>query len=535
MERSGDGLLQIRFPFDRSLVDRVKALPRRRWHASERFWSAPEDDVVEVVELLVDEGFQFDSGTQELYIAMGGSQELVAAASAGVPDLPLFFDEAPAEKPSATTAAPDDWSVARLNQFVSDLLAGAFPAPIWIVGEISGFNKNAHRKHVGFELIERDGNSRTEAKASAILFERTGADIERQLKRAGNPFKLEDEIEVRMRVRVDLYAPWGQYRLVIEELDVEYTLGEAARRREQIVRKLTEEGLHQINPSLPLPQMPLRIGLITSLQSDAYNDVLRSFGDSGYAFDITVHGARVQGHSTEPSVLNALDWFAERAEQFDLLLICRGGGSRTDLIWFDNERLGRAVAHFPLPIIIGIGHEQDQSVLDAIARSCKTPTAAAQAVIERVQESDEQTEGVAAALFEAAAAHVEAAARQQAERGQRLVFIATHRLENERSRLNHLRSRCAQAARHLWARERDRIAQIGRRLPLEASRPLGDQQRQLEATVPRLLRAARQRVTQAGQQIDGLERQRRLVDPQRVVERGFAILRDEENRVVPSI
>ena len=395
VEHDGQRTLQIRFPFDRALVDRIKSLPNRRWNASDKFWFVPENDVVLVVDLLADDGFEFDEATRGLYAALGGSRVLGESARrsalATASDLPLFAGTEPELEPTATSQTTD-LSVGVLNARVKDLLAGAFPAPVWLVGEISGFNKSVHRKHIGFELIERTETGGSVSKVSAILFDSTRQEIERQLSEAGDPFHLEDEISVRFEVRVDLHVPWGQYRVVIERLDVHYTLGEAARRREEIVHRLTVAGLHEINRSLELPALPLRVGLITSLGSDAYNDVLRSLSESGYAFEVMVHGARVQGQSTEPSVLNALDWFAERSDRFDAILICRGGGSRTDLVWFDTERLGRAVALFPLPVIVGIGHEQDRSVLDAVARSCKTPTAAAGLLVEQTARALARTE-----------------------------------------------------------------------------------------------------------------------------------------------
>jgi len=193
---------------------------------------------------------------------------------------------------------------------------------------------------------------------------------------------------------------------VVEELDVHYTLGEAARRREEIVRRLTEQGLLGLNTSLPLAALPLRVGLVTSLGSDAYNDVLRTLEESGFAFRVLAHGARVQGHATEPSVLNALDTLRRHADALDVVLICRGGGSRTDLAWFDSETLGRAVAEFPLPVIVGIGHEQDRSVLDEVGRRCKTPTAAAALLVETVRAGLDAIETAASGLLDLAARRV---------------------------------------------------------------------------------------------------------------------------------
>jgi exodeoxyribonuclease VII large subunit len=505
--------LQIRFPFDRALVDLIKSLPSRRWNASEKFWSVPEDDVVLVVDLLVDDGFEFDEVTRDLYTALGGSRVLGQAgqrpAAASIDDLPLFAGTQPQAEPAAVAPNPD-LSVGVLNARVKDLLAGAFPTPLWLVGEISGFNKSAHRKHAGFELIERTEDGGSVSKVSAILFESTRRDIKRQLEAAGNPFRLEDEISVRFSVRVDLHVPWGQYRVVIERLDVHYTLGEAARRREEIVRRLTAAGMHQVNRELELPALPLRVGLITSLGSDAYNDILRSLGESGYAFDVTVHGARVQGQSTEPSVLNALDWFAQRSDRFDTILICRGGGSRTDLVWFDTERLGRAVALFPLPVIVGIGHEQDHSVLDAVARSCKTPTAAAGLLVECTTRALARTEDAGHEILDLAAEWIERQHRESEERAKRLATAARHQLDLARGRLHQIERQARSSAHAALHTSRERLAVSMHRIPREARR---------------LLELGSERLA---------SRRRRLVllDPRRVVERGYAILRRQDRSVL---
>jgi exodeoxyribonuclease VII large subunit len=524
VEHDGKRALQIRFPYDRDLVDLIKTLPGRRWNASERFWFVPENQAVDVVDALAGEDFAFDEATRRLYVALGGTRALDAAPVAR--DLPLFADVDFDEPVS------DDLSVAALNRRVRDLLRGAFPAPVWLVGEISGFNKSAHRKHVGFEMIERDEQGTTVSKISAILFEHTRREIEQQLKHAGDPFRLEDEISVRLEVRIDVKVEWGKYQVVVERLDPDFTLGEAARRREEIVRRLTEAGLHEINPALDLPTLPLRVGLITSLGSDAYNDVLRSLRESGYAFDVTVHGARVQGNSTEPSVLNALDWFARRADEFDALLICRGGGSRTDLTWFDTERLGRAVALFPLPVIVGIGHEQDRSVLDAVARSCKTPTAAAGLLVERVAAAAERVETIGAGILAGAAERIDRSGRRSEECAARLARAVRHRLDLAGNRLDQIERQTRSSSRAALASARERLALFARRIPREGRRLLDRSLDALHRIETGLGPATRRGLERERERLEGRHRRLDLVHPRRVIERGYAILRREDDTVL---
>jgi exodeoxyribonuclease VII large subunit len=483
----GAGSFQIRFPFDRRLVELVKSLPRRRFLPVEKIWSVPDDDVVALVELLQPEGFTFDDEARNRYADRGGAKTL---------------------RTDAVDA--EHYSVSRLNREVKAALAAAFPQPIWLVGEISGFNRSQHKKHVGFSLIEREATGTQAFQVQAILFEGVRAEIERKLAAAGHPFRLEDEVEVRVRVRVDLYDAWGAYRVQIEDLDLAFTLGEAARRREEIVRQLTAEGLLERNARLPLPILPLRLGLITSLSSDAYHDVLRTFRESGYAFTVTAHGARVQGRATESSVLNALDWFRPRQEHFDAILICRGGGSRTDLAWFDTLALGRAVALFPIPILCGIGHEQDVSVLDHVARHAKTPTAAAAFLVDAVTLALRRVEELGSTILDEARLFIGTEKRNRRDAAQRLARATTRGIEASRALLSALARQVGQGVRRDLASEKQRVR--------EAS----------FALVPR----ARRALAQEGERVELRARRLYLLDPRRVVERGYAILRGANGRVV---
>jgi len=298
------------------------------------------------------------------------------------------------------------------------------------------------------------------------------------------------------------------------------------------VRRLTEEGLHAVNTAIELPALPLRLGLITSLGSDAYNDVLRSLGESGYAFDVTVHGARVQGNSTEPSVLNALDWFAARADDFDAVLICRGGGSRTDLTWFDTEKLGRAVALFPLPVVVGIGHEQDTSVLDAVARSCKTPTAAAGLLVECVAEAAARVEEAGAGIVSGAAELIETKGRRSAEFAKRLVVATRHRLDMAASRLEQIERRTRASSRSSLSGASERLVLFARRIPREGRRLLDRSVDTLGRIETGLAPAARRGLGLERERLDGRGRRLELVHPRRVIDRGYTILRREDGSVL---
>lgn len=521
------GGLQVRFPFDRRLVDLIKSLPRRRWLAAEKLWWVPEEDAVALVDLLAPEGFAFDEAVQRLYADLGGRLALEPTAPSPRPRPPGLFDD-----PAPEAETVDAYTVGRLNREVAAILERAFPTPLWLVGEISGFNRGRHKRHVGFSLVERDPDGAQVSQIAAILFEESRRRIEAKLEAAGGPFALEDEVEVRLLVRVDLYEAWGAYRVVVEDLDVAFTLGEAARRREEIVRKLSADGLLDKNTALPFPTLPLRVGLITSLGSDAFHDVIRTLSESGFAFRVTAHGARVQGRSTEPSVLNALDWFRPRLAHFDVLVICRGGGSRTDLAWFDSEALGRAVAEFPVPVVVGIGHEQDVSVLDHVGWRAKTPTAAAGMLVERVREGLERVGALGAAVLRAAGELLrsERAARRETARrlaGAVRAFLGVERVEGRRRREHLVRA----AGRRLDV-ARTALQTSARQLGQAAHRDLAEERRRAVQAVRALGPKAARLLALEAERSSARDRRLHLVDPRRVVERGYAILRTRAGGVV---
>ncbi len=521
VEKRDDRLL-ISFEYEPRLVQLVRGLPQSRWDPENRHWSVPAEHVISVVELLRTEGFQFDQATQELY------QQRLNSSGQGL-------------------------TVSQLNALVRKTLLSAFPMPVWVVGEILGYQKSAHKRIVDFHLVERQGD-KIVAQVEAYLFPEARDFIETKLKKAGNPFQLEDELTVRVLARVDLWAQEGVYRLIIEDLDINYTLGEAARRREEILRKLAQEGILEKNKGLPFPLFPLRVGLITSLGSDAERDVLRTLSESGFAFKVTIHGARVQGRFTEISILNALTWFRERAKEFDVILICRGGGSRAELSWFDSEALARAVANFPIPVVIGIGHEADWSVLDYVGWRAKTPTAAAKLLVERVQKSLEEMKEKLRKIEDKAKERIAKEKEGQKERFHRLGSSLARLLEGEREGLAQRKDRILAAVWKELRHAKETLRKAGRSLPSLVGQALGQAKGRLSLAQLRLLRSARRELLLAKralieekelilgraslllrgetERLDLKEKRLWALDPKRVVERGFAILRLENGRAV---
>ncbi|MDQ3385144.1 MAG: exodeoxyribonuclease VII large subunit, partial [Actinomycetota bacterium] len=274
----------------------------------------------------------------------------------------------------------ETFTVGQVTMRVHRAVAAAFPAEVWVRGEVEGLRPPNAGGHVYLSLCEK-ARGRDTATLGAVLLRKSRLRIDAAL--AAHPgFRLSDGIEVRVRGR--LQYGFGRIQLVVSEIDPVHTLGRLAAARDRVLDALDAEGLVGRNASLPLPLAPLRLAVVTSDGSAACHDVLHELAASGLGFRVGLVDARVQGHGAEASLLAGLTRAISSGP--DLVLLVRGGGSRTDLAAFDSERIARLIAGAPIPVLTGIGHEIDSSVADLVAhRAHKTPTACAAAVVEQVR------------------------------------------------------------------------------------------------------------------------------------------------------
>ncbi len=530
------GELQIRFPYDVELLRIVRDLPERRWDNRGRYWCTPHKHLAAVARVLLPLGFQ-PSETVRRLLGEGGAAAAPesAGAASGAEGEALASAPAPPhadlDPPAAATL-----SISRLNELVRAALHEAFPQSLWLAGEVIGYDRNAHKRHIYFQLAEKEeGEDRPRAVVSAVLFEGVAAQVAARLRSAAEPLELRDGVKIRVRGRIDLYPPTGSYQIIVEEVDPDFTLGEIARRRERILAEIERLGLRRRNLELAFPLPSLRIGLITSYASDAYNDFVSELSRSSYSFAIDAYDVHVQGKQMEDDVLRALRWFAANGAHYDAVAIVRGGGARTDLMYFDSLDIGVAVARLPIKVIVGIGHERDRSVLDHIAHSEKTPTAAAQLLIAIARAEEDKSEAGRAAL-------VQRAERLLASHKERLDRVALLLARSLSLGLAHARTRVLLLARDLGAcaasplaRERDKLAARRSRLALDATRTLEYARRVGAQAHARLLAGAPRRVRLAAARRAARAARVQAADPRRILSRGFAWLRDAAGRSLKSV
>jgi exodeoxyribonuclease VII large subunit len=283
----------------------------------------------------------------------------------------------------------DKLSLAELQLIIRDALYTSLPGMYWVSAEISEIKEN-YSGHCYLELIDKAaGEGNIKAKARAIIW----ANRYRMLK----PFfenatgeSMKEGMKVLMKVTLEYHEVYG-LSLIVSDIDATYTVGEMVLRRLQIIRRLENEGVIEMNKEHPFPPVPRRIAIVSSKNAAGYTDFIRQLQGNinGYVFYTALFDSVMQGSETSKSLINALDRISENIELFDVIVVIRGGGSQTDLSWFDNYDIAFYMTQFPLPIITGIGHEKDMTVVDLVANiSVKTPTAVADLLINKMVESE---------------------------------------------------------------------------------------------------------------------------------------------------
>ncbi len=267
---------------------------------------------------------------------------------------------------------------------LSRLIAAQLSVPglrgVWIVAETSDLAVRSG--HCYMELLDKSDSGDTVAKARAAVWASTWRPLSAKFFAAtGKP--LATGMKVRLRVSVDYHAVFG-FKLIVNDIDPTYTIGDAIRRRLEILEALKRDGVMERNKSLTLNTPALRVAVISAPGAAGYGDFINQlYGNKQRLhFQVRLFQAVMQGSQTAPTVISALESIAAEADLWDVVVIIRGGGATSDLEAFDDYELAYHVASCPLPVVVGIGHERDVTVLDYVAnRRVKTPTAAAEWLI----------------------------------------------------------------------------------------------------------------------------------------------------------
>ena len=286
---------------------------------------------------------------------------------------------------------PEHFSLRQLNLMVRDAIEMQLPDEYWVEAELSECRERSG--HCYMELIEKDEQTNTPiARASAKCWRQTCQMVQPHFEHVtGQP--LHAGLKVLLRVYAQFHETFG-FSWIVTDIDPTYTIGDMARRRQEIIRQLKEEGVFDLQRELHIPMFAQHIAVISAAGAAGYGDFVHQLEDNdyGFKFDVQLFPAIMQGEQVEQSIIAALNKIYEAnalvgspTDRFDCVVIIRGGGATADLSGFDTLALAENVAQFPLPIITGIGHDRDESILDMVSNTrVKTPTAAAALLIDNL-------------------------------------------------------------------------------------------------------------------------------------------------------
>ena len=333
------------------------------------------------------------------------------------------------------------YSLAELCALISDELGRSFPETYWVRCGIASLSEKSG--HLYMDLVEKGQRGLFVARQRATCW-----NGRQQMLRAyfeqetGN--RLQVGMQVLLEVEVRFHAVYGM-SLDVQNIDPQYTLGDLARQRQETIARLQEEGIFDMQRMLSLPTLTRRLAVVSAGDAAGYGDFVHQLEESAYRFSPTLFPAAMQGDRAALSIVSALDAIAAVEEEFDAVVIIRGGGASSDLTCFDDYTLAAHCAQFPLPILSGIGHTRDVSIVDMVAyQSLKTPTAVAAFLVERI---DEQL------------ARVEQWQQRLLQTALRQVLLRQHRVEQAEQRLTN-------SLRMLLLRQNNRIAMLSQRIDM---------------------------------------------------------------------
>ena len=388
-----------------------------------------------------------------------------------------------------------------LNSLVRQTIEIGLPKSYWVEAEISELRENGG--HCYLELIEKDKRYNTPiAKASARCWRQTWGMVKPYFENTTG-----QQLRAGMKVLIEVYAQFHEaygFSWIISDIDPNYTLGDMARKRQEIIKRLKEEGVFDLNKQLDLPLFSQRIAVISSKSAAGYGDFANQlYGNQyGYYFEAELFAATMQGEDVERSIIKALNAINDRYADFDCVVIIRGGGATSDMSGFDALELAENVANFPLPIITGIGHDRDECILDMVSHTrVKTPTAAAALLIDNLHTAERRIDDARQRIANLTSRKMEVEKLRLSRLAERLPALFGSVKDKQEARLDILQERLFRLAEIRLSNCENIVGQLEKKISLTAEHLLMVEKHRLEL----------------------LEGRAQNLDPQLLLRRGYSI------------
>jgi exodeoxyribonuclease VII large subunit len=419
----------------------------------------------------------------------------------------------------------EEFSLSELNGLVKDTIRISFPQTYWLRAETSDVRVNASSGHCYLEFIEKDstGNSII-AKARGSIWAKTFWKVKAYFEQTtGQSFT--SGIKVMVKVSIEFHELYG-YSLNVVDIDPTYTLGDMAKKRLEIIERLKAEGVFTLNKELPFPTLPKRIAVITSPTAAGYEDFLNQLHNNkgGYAFSVKLFHSIMQGDRTESSIITALEQVYDEEDKFDVVAIIRGGGATSELSCFDSYMLAAHCAQFPLPLITGIGHERDESIVDMVANTrMKTPTAVAEFLIYKMDEAWEAISSLSDLLTKRVKDSISVEENLLKLLSSRLPDIAKQSIERWKATLEKVSEQLPILASGMIDRNRSALDKTSARIPLQASIVIQNDDRYLRMLMDTLKTKCSDFIREREKGMQMTEQFVKMSSPEYVLRRGYSL------------
>lgn len=391
-------------------------------------------------------------------------------------------------------------SLLELNNQIRQGLDTVLAPYYWVVAEISEL-RVVQKGHCYLELVEKENNY-LQAKLRATIWAYDYGNISGWFESTTGE-QLKPGMKILAKLRVEFHELYG-ISANIKEIDPQFTLGERARKRQEVIAKLVAEGVFDMNKQLPLPYVPQKLAVISSPTAAGYGDFIHHLqhNEYGYNFQVKLYSAIMQGGEAPSTIIAALRAIQNASESYDMVVIIRGGGAKVDMDCFDDYDLASHIAQFPLPIITGIGHERDESVADLVAHTkMKTPTAVSAFLISGVASFEQRIDQLA----------------------QRIENNVRHMCKAQSYKLEELSRSFQLIKTRFWDKQQTALDQIQYKLLMHGRWSVKKEQKGLSDIFQQLSAAAMSTLEKEKHKLNYLQKTIELSDPKLILKKGYTI------------